>query len=150
MRHPVFGNHEQSAAPEEPLLGEGCLLLDFAHLVEGFDEHLLDMEFVNDALGIGKVLGDAGEVGPGHVARDGADRLAGSSALLQFPSEGGDDLFLSALFHVNDTSSIRVDEDCDIVVATKPGGFIDGNLLDLIQFSPQHGIVHPVGKNGFQ
>ena len=69
---------------------------------------------------------------------------------LQFLGKDGDNAFPSALFHINDTPLVCVNEGSNIVVSPEPGGFVNGEPHYPLQVLTAHGLVHPVGEDGGQ
>jgi hypothetical protein len=119
-------------------------LLASAHLVDGVVDELDGVELVEGDLGLGEVVIDPLDEGRTHVDADLLD--AGGITVVGFEVVGelGNGVGILAIGDEEDTASIDIDEERDVVVPTPRGSFVDGDAADVAVVGPLARLLHPV------
>jgi len=95
-----------------------------------FVHELDDVERVENDLGLRKILGDGGGVGPRHVHGDGLDAGAGPS---KASPEGLKGFAVTALADIDDSPGVEIKNDGAVFELSPEINFIDGDFLERLE-----------------
>ena len=106
------------------------LHLAASDLVDGVADELHDVEAVECDLGLGEIVGDAGDEGRAHVDRGLLDAGGIAAVRLDMIRKLTDDIGAATVGDEHDASVVDVGDDGDVVLSALCRGLIDGDACD--------------------